>query len=95
MWIVIFVRFLVDINTLIQLYKADLLLSATAIAVSKKKQSWELEFEKISCDSREKMTKARSHETKRYKSINAAVSDARSVGFSKVIIDFDANEATT
>lgn len=83
-----------DINTLRQLYKADLLLSATAIAVSEGEQLWELEFEKISRGVREKMTKARSNKTKRYKSINGAVSDARSVGFSKVIINFDASEVT-
>lgn len=76
-----------DIRTLRQLYEEGILLSATAMAVSSDEELWELEFEKRS-GGVEKITKARSDEPKIYKRINGALADARSIGFSKIQIDF-------
>ena len=76
-----------DIKTLRQLYDEGLLLSATAIAVSSDEELWELIFEKGN-GGVEKITKARSSEPKIYKRINGAIADAKSIGFSRMQIDF-------
>ena len=69
------------------MYDEGLLLSVTAIAVSEEDEQWELEFDK-SNGGKERITKARSDETKIYRRINGAIADARSVGFNKILIDF-------